>query len=111
MHESLTLAPPNSLVLVMHPQFGAVPESFCGEAIRAAGSCIAVGTLCEIDGETTVHLCTPDEFFPLSGLSRRWSGPITTYGQLAVTTSSRDVLASMDVGAQLHVDIWTNAAS
>lgn len=56
MKRSLTLAPPNSLILVMDHESGVPPESITAALVGATDSCLAIGTLAAPDGETTITL-------------------------------------------------------
>lgn len=56
MESSITSAFPNSLVLIMDYESGEIPESMGGGLVASTASCLAVGTLSEIDGSTTVVL-------------------------------------------------------
>jgi hypothetical protein len=60
MYESITVSPPNSLILVMDHASGELPTDIAGKLIAATASCVAVGTLSAADGETTITLT--DEF-------------------------------------------------
>lgn len=40
----------------MDPSTGEIPDSMSGTSVAATPSCVAVGTLAELDGETTVVL-------------------------------------------------------
>lgn len=50
---------PNSLILVGDPA-GEVPESMGEALVSATSSCVAVGTLSESDGSTTIRLVDDD---------------------------------------------------
>lgn len=50
------LAPPNSLILIVGGEKYEVPSSMKGAAIAKTNSCIAVGSLSEIDGQTSIVL-------------------------------------------------------
>jgi hypothetical protein len=56
MKLSTRLAPQNSLLLIMDHAFGEVPESMGGNLVAFTNSCVALGTLAQHDGETTVML-------------------------------------------------------
>lgn len=56
MRESITLSPPNSLIFVMDHEAGVLPDQITEDLVAATSSCIAVGTLSEVDGETTIVL-------------------------------------------------------
>ncbi|KQX74256.1 hypothetical protein [Aeromicrobium sp. Root472D3] len=108
--QTVRVAPPNSLVFVMDDRVGEIPDD-CGAApVVATSSCVVVGTLAEIDGETEVRLSGPDDFAGAEGLTMAWSGTIDTAGALEVTTSHADVLASMQLqrAGRVRVAVWTN---
>ena len=48
--------PKNSLVLISGSSAGEIPASMSGKLVVATPSCIAVGTLSEFDGETSITL-------------------------------------------------------
>lgn len=50
-----TVRAPNSVVLVGDPA-GEPPESMDGSLVSATSSCVAIGTLSDADGETTIRL-------------------------------------------------------
>lgn len=54
MRESVSV--PNSLILIMDPENTSVPVIDRGLLIGANSGCIAVGTLCELDGVTSIDL-------------------------------------------------------
>ena len=56
MKISKTFAPSNSLVFVMDSSIGEIPVSIGNELTASTNSCVAVGTLAQMDGETTVAL-------------------------------------------------------
>ena len=105
----LRVAPPNSLLLIMDPDAGEPPIEMGNAALAATESCIAIGTLCEIDGETRVHL----GMAPTAGspdVARAFEGLITTPSRkLVVCTVLNSVLASIEVeGALTRVRVWTD---
>ncbi len=51
---NVKVAPINALVLVMDRTKGVIPDSMSQRLVAATSSCIAVGTLSEHDGETTM---------------------------------------------------------
>lgn len=110
-HLSTRLSPPNSLLLVLDPRTGELPDTLAGAPIAATSSGIAVGTLTEIDGETEVHLSdsvgTPED----SDLVMRWEGELVTAGRLGILTIDSDVLMELEVGETVNVQIWTNDAA
>jgi hypothetical protein len=56
-----TCAPENSLLLIMDPSAKEIPHNIKGELVAATASCVAVGTLSQSDGETSI-LLTDEEF-------------------------------------------------
>jgi hypothetical protein len=50
------LAPRNSVVVVMDQAIGEVPDSLNRGLVAATNSSVAVGTLCEFDGDTLISL-------------------------------------------------------
>lgn len=59
------IRPPNSLVLIGDPSADP-PESMCGRLVASTSSCLAIGTLSDVDGETTIRLVDADDPTPLS---------------------------------------------
>jgi hypothetical protein len=56
MIKDIRVAPPSSVILVMDQTTAEVPESMNRRIVSATGSCIAVGTLSQADGDTFVSL-------------------------------------------------------
>lgn len=100
-------APPNSLLLVLDPRTGELPDSLDGEAIVATSSAIAIGTLMEYDGDTEVVL-TDQAGDSQDELTMRWSGVLKTSGRLGVLTIYQDELLGLDVQDAVYVRVWTN---
>lgn len=61
MKLELALAPKNSLVLLMDSSIGEVPRAMGDGAIASTDSCVAIGTLSEIDGKTAITLTDQDD--------------------------------------------------
>lgn len=61
INQTRTLRLPNSLLLVQDSAAAEPPDSFSGRLITASPTCIAIGTLSEADGETTVRLVDSNE--------------------------------------------------
>lgn len=59
MRLTIDVAPKNSLVLIMDRSVGVVPNEMGGALVSATSTCVAVGTLSEYDGETSI--CLSDE--------------------------------------------------
>ena len=56
MKKSMTFSPPNSLILVMDHEAGVLPDQIGDELVAATDSCLAIGTLAALDGESTIIL-------------------------------------------------------
>jgi len=110
-HLTARVAVPNSLLLVLDPCVGELPDTMAGTAIAASPSGIALGTLLEIDGETEIHLTDAADIPVDSDLVVRWDGTRSTSGRLGVLTIYNNVLIEMDVGQKVRVRIWTNDAT
>lgn len=105
--KTVSVSPPNSVVLVMDPDAGDVPQTMGGRLIAATSSSIAVGCLSEHDGQTSLHLgsdgVTPDHTLAFEGTLA------TPNRLLAICSVSRQPYVSIDVpAAQTGVQIWLN---
>ena len=102
------VSPPNSLVVVGDPQ-GNVPESYAGGLIAATESCILVGTLAEMDGETTVRLARgrkPSDCPEILAFERRLTIPSR---HLVIGNVLRDVYMERSLETDSPtVQIWVN---
>ena len=103
------LAPPNSLVLIMDRSIGEVPESMNGALIAATPSCVAVGTLSEHDGETSITVSDekPD---PGLGLSIVFDGDLSTPARNLAVCSVDDVpvIKTTVSSSNARVQVWAN---
>lgn len=106
----IRVAPPNSLVFVMDARVGEIPDDTGAAPIVATPSCVVVGTLMELDGETEVRMSGPEAFTRGADLNLAWSGPITSAGVIEVSTADAQSLLSMQLQEVRSptVDIWTN---
>lgn len=100
--------PPNSIVLIMDSKGGEIPESMGGRSIVATPSCVAVGTLCEIDGATIVSLA--DEVSAGAVSEPAFDDFVDTPSrELSVFSIQNESLATLQVtGVKTRVRIWTN---
>jgi len=111
MKESVTLAPPNSLILVMNHSFGELPEAMNGQLVAFTDSCIAVGTLSEVDGQAVITMTDS-----LEGIER---GEIVFDGflkvpqcEVSVCSAANEKLLTIKLSAsEAHVQIFANDAS
>jgi hypothetical protein len=108
MTQSVQISPPNSLILVLDPDTGALPDSLGGNSIAASPSGLAIGTLNEFDGQTTVNLATPSELPSDQGLSMRWQGAVSTSGRIGILNVHSEVLLEASSPESANVAIWTN---
>jgi len=103
------LAPPNSIILVMDPKSGVVPEAMQG-IVASTSSCAAVGTLAEMDGETTIRLRTgTNEAVAQPGTLVFDEEIAVSSGRMAVCTSRLETVLEIAVlGDRPRVRIWVN---
>jgi len=108
MRLSADIAPPNSLLLIMDPATGVVPESMAGGLAASTPSCVAVGTLAQQDGTTRVTLA--DSFGPAVEGPPIFDGVLETPARkLAVCTVLGAVVLETAVGAErTRVRIWVD---
>lgn len=104
----ISLAPPNSLILIVGAEKYEVPSSMKGAAIAQTLSCIAVGSLSEIDGQTSIVLKKIGDSEPQFAPS--FSGFIDTPSCLIeVKTVLGKTLLQMPVqDTKTKIVIWTN---
>lgn len=108
MKESITLAPPNSLILIMDQAFGNLPDAMDGQLISSTDSCVAVGTLAESDGTTNIILienyqAEPDEKMVFDGTL------ITPNKELSISdVDNKQLLTIRLTAATVRVQIYVN---
>ena len=106
----ITIAPPNSLLLLLGKESAKIPESI-GQLIGATSSCIAVGTLSAVDGKTSVTLS--DDVLPVQkveNLRNVFSGILETPRSVVeVYTVLGEAILTLPVpNHRSHVEIWAN---
>ena len=106
----IKLAPPNSILFVSDPIIGQdeiIPELAPEQGVVSSGNCIAIGTLAEMDGETTVVL-ENNIAHPRGKLI--FEGAIETPSRsVQVSTSQLEVVGRLDVSEVIaHFRIFTN---
>jgi hypothetical protein len=113
MAEFARLAPPYSIVAVEDISRGEPPKLADSSRIAATESCIIVGTLCEIDGETEFRLGTRREVDP--GTAPAFQGRLKTpSGKLVIRSvpvdiDSDDIILEMPAPQpEAMIYIWTN---
>lgn len=112
MKRTVTLAPKGSLVLVMDRAVGVIPETMDGRLVAATPTCVAVGTLSEQDGDTSLSLS--DEAAPFGFVAAPvFEGVLRTPSRvLSVCSVPDDVLLEMTVPSdQTRVRIYANDAT
>jgi hypothetical protein len=108
MKRTAEIAPPNSLLLLMDPASGEIPELIGERLVAATASCVAVGTLSAQDGTTRIILT--DELAPQDNAAPVYDGVIATPNRtLAVCTVLLDVLVEIDVpSTRARLRVWAN---
>ncbi len=108
MRQEARVSPSHSLLLVTD-EAGIIPASLGNDLVAATSSCVAVGTLSEHDGETTISLSDGGEPDPL-GLALVFDGGLATAsGRLCVCTVQGEVLLSLRFAQHaFRVRIWAN---
>jgi hypothetical protein len=108
MSKSAKIAPPYSLVLVGDPSGREIPDIVPGSVIASTSSCIAVGCLSEVDGETDFTLGATRDVNP--GIDPAFEGELKTPNR---TIAIRSVLGQTILEApvpqeQTTVRVWVN---
>lgn len=103
-----SIAPQNSIIFISDPtQRVEVPADVGSTLVAVTSSCVSVGTLAEVDGETTVRLA--DSFADPEG-EIVFDGSVETPGRrIAVSDVLGNSILEMDVPSSLsRVTIWAN---
>ena len=110
MKKEIKIAPPNSLVLLMDYENGEIPESFNGDLISSTSSCVAIGTLPEIDGLTYIKLSDDIPCLESKKMTLIFDDTIHMSGtELSLCTSENQVLISLKVrSGKNKVEIYVN---
>ena len=106
-----SIAPRNSILFIFDPTITIeVPEGVGATLVAATRTCISVGTLAEMDGETTIYLS--DEFVDPVGRIV-FDGFLETAGkQVSISDVSGENILSMKVMRTIsQVTIWANDLS
>ncbi|MGH8411263.1 MAG: hypothetical protein ACRERT_08575 [Pseudomonas sp.] len=107
----MTVAPPNSLIFIMDHAFGETPESMGHGLVTSTDSCVAVATLCEFDGATTVIVGADPQGVGAEILV--FDGHLTVPSkQLSVCSALDEKLLSMDIPtSHVHLKVFANDAT
>jgi hypothetical protein len=94
----------------MDPKSGDVPESMGPSLVASTRSCVAVGTLSEVDGETTISLRSDMGEDGDQSATLAFDGEIeTSGGRVAVCTTRLETILELTVGGErARVRIWVN---
>lgn len=111
MMRSIETLPPFSLVFVMDPESGELPDELGPESVTAAPSSLAIGTQSDADGPTKPFLGTDAELLPRADLVVRWEGWIATSGRVGFVSAENQVLIDTPTPECLHLRVLTNDAS
>ena len=108
MSKLARIAPPNSLLVVCDIAGGAAPDFVAGEPILSTPTCITVGCLTFIDGETEVRL-GPAKEFTREG-TPKWDQMLDIPSRvIAVSTVEGQLILQESVRtARTRVQIWGN---
>lgn len=103
----ITVAPPHSIIFINDPTVDVnVPKAIGPGLVWATESCVAVGTLAEVDGLTTIQLAS-DFIAPQGDVA--FDGMIKTPGGIvAINTSDGAALISISSGEETHLTVWVN---
>lgn len=106
--QSLKLAPPNSLVLVMDSGARDLPKSMDGSLVSATPSAVAIGCRAEVDGETEVRLGRDEEVD--MGSSPVFVGQLETpTGIVSVRSVLDEEVLSLRVGRErVTLRVWAD---
>lgn len=108
MMKSIKVSPPNSLIFVMDHSFGELPEDIVGRLVSSTSTCVAVGTLSEVDGETTITLTDAIESVDTS-LKLAFDGVLATpKGEVSVCNVRNEQLLTMTSSPKTYVRIYVN---
>lgn len=105
---SALVSPPYSLVLLLDPTMGIVPQTMAGGLIAATDSCVAVGCKAVDDGGTKITLGPEDAVDP--GYEPVFEGGIETPSRILEVQSivGTTILRTEVQDPQTRVAIWVN---
>ncbi len=113
MKTQIRIAPSNSVVLVMDTSIGEIPDpdpEDVGEGVLAAtSSCIAVGTLPQIEGDTHILLYDEPAEMDLTG-TLAFDGPLEVRsGRMSVVSVLHEPLLGCNAPTpRARVQVWLN---
>ena len=106
MHRSARVSPPNSIVFISDPNGGEAPDPVWGAMILSTPSCISVGCLPEVDGETEITLGPAQEVD--TGDLPDFTGTLETPNRRVVvsTVEEETILEAPVPGTKTGVRVW-----
>lgn len=111
MTQTLSIAPPNSIIFIADASGGLVPEFIATSPILSTESMISVGCLANVDGNTTITLGGVAEV----GVAETpaFDGILVTpTGQLFVSTVEEEgILSAIVPMPKTRIRVWTNRAA
>jgi|GEM_PF-3374977 len=111
MKSEINIAPKNALLLIMDLEHGVIPEKIGGHLVVATSSCIVIGTMSEIDGETNLVL-TDKAQSQLSdpNMLLVYTGTLDTpRKRVDVCNVQLDCVLSVEVESKkCHIELWAN---
>lgn len=109
MKKETRVAPSHSLLLVMDESTAVIPDTMGGALVAATPSCVAVGTMSEQDGETTVTISDGSELVSGAGVLLFDGNVASPNYELTVCTVHGVVLLRLDTAGQVaRVRVWVN---
>jgi len=103
---SIRNAPPNSLLFISDAAGGATPEMTRGARLWSTPSCIAIGCLAFMDGETEVSLVNAADMPSKPVFEATLETP--TRRVTVSTVDHKTLLSSAAPGMKTRIRIWTN---
>jgi hypothetical protein len=102
------VAPQNSLVFVEDSRGGEVPLSINNSLVSYTSTCLAIGCLCETDGETTIGIGYFENMD--TGLTLEFTGFIETPSLIiAINDINRTRLLEISVkSSKTNLEVWAN---
>jgi len=99
---------PNSLLLVLDPVLGVVPNVLESGLVTATPTALAIGTTAEPDAPTLVVMCARSDLPHAATLTCAWRGVVETAGTLAVTSVEGSVYLATPARRQCSMEVWAN---
>ena len=114
MKKEINIAPQNSIIFIMDITTGVIPnpELIRQSLVTATSSCVAIGTLCSIDGETTIILSDEDKVIQ-NNERLVFEGMLDTPSKLisVCTVLNKPVLKMNVRDIRSHIQLWANDVS